>query len=727
MDAVTEYRKRRAERLDEYKRGENWVTINGVHVLLDKHGNVINNFKDSDHKLKNLRFVDAVSSHSEGGKKVIDAPIGRMTYEEKFNTAMEKISDSYGGGSISQSDAQRRMANALANLEQGAVIHAGELKALKLGKGLFKLKGEKGNFTAKQLAEKISSGLKVNEFTSSVEGLPTVKKGTNTNIIEKGSKRISHVAENALEDLYNKFKSNKFSHQGLTNLAENYTDSLPKGSVLEVGGWKFKKGGSGSWSIEADGEEHKIHQKAVSSILLNSMKIGYAGKSLKATLPEVSKATEKKVEKAAEEVAKKKVIPKAEKTPEKAPEKPPEKTPEPAPEPAPEKEPKKVAKFIKPVSESLKEIAFGKGTFSEKTKAVTDYLKGLPDGTSISYEAVNKVTGELYVVKGTKEGDQIKFFKKEAPLSSVAGTFLNKITKGLAVGGTDESSFSWTKETAKKEGTYGAPATMTPAGKKKAYLNEKMTKAASYPVDESLYSADKMDAAKKDWESPTRHTDYNNKYKAESKKWFAKQPSNIKSHFEHYTGGGYKKINNGLRSAGVFPLTEAEVNQVNEMTDAIAENKLKEPTILRRGTDLTNIGGWFGMGAKDIQDIMKKGDAALKEAFEGAVGVENGFCSCGSTPNTGMHNWVDVEIYCPEGTEAVFANPWSSCKSSEHEDVGEFETILQRGTAFRITSISSSGYNLSIKCEVVAQKKLLDSFGDDISSQLSKKPLKKGA
>ena len=133
MDSIKKPQKRQIKRLDEYKNSENWVTINGVHVLLDKHGNVINNFKDSDHKLKNLRFVDAVSSHTEGGKKVIDAPINRKTHEAKFNDTMKKIASALGGGAIKKDDAQKRMANAFANLEQGAIINAGDTKALKLG------------------------------------------------------------------------------------------------------------------------------------------------------------------------------------------------------------------------------------------------------------------------------------------------------------------------------------------------------------------------------------------------------------------------------------------------------------------------------------------------------------------------------------------------------------------------------------------------------------------
>ena len=717
--AVVEYRKRRTDRLDEYKNSENWVTINGAHVLLDQHGNVINNFKDSDHKLKNLRFVDAVSSHTEGGKKVIDAPINRKTHEAKFNDTMKKIASALGGGAIKKDDAQKRMANAFANLEQGAIINAGDTKALKLGKGLFKLKGMKGNFTAKQLAEKIMCGVKVNDFAGDVDGMPTVKEGTNSNIIQKGSKRISHVATNALEDLYNKYKSNKYSREGLQKLAKGYLESLPKGSELNVGGNTFKKNDK-VWSIEADGEEHKI--------------------------PEASAATEKKVEKSAEKIAEKKPA----KTPKES---------EPADYPTDEeikkmaeeheketsekKDPwlkwveegyeKESASASKPLSDSLKEIVSGSGTPADKKDAITKFLTELPDGTAISYEATSKTTGELYVVKGIKEGDKIKFTTKEAPLHGVAKSFLKKLEEGLHVGGSDEEAFAWAKskaptsevakpeekaeeKPAEKPAAEEKPA--EPAKPSKIFATDKMNKLATIPVDKSKYTPEKKDTAMKEWTSPSHWDNVQKKYKTKSMEWFNGLPAKVRGWFEHYTGGGYTAINNALRNAGSDGLDDYMTNKVNAMTEELAKNKLTEPTILRRGVGYETMASMFGMNYDEVEKLAMNPEK-FKDTFLDSVGVDNGFGSCGTAPGTGFMKQFDFEIYCPEGTEAVFANPWSTHKSYT-KGSGEFETIVQRGSAYKITGIEPKPYGkFKIKCEIIAQRQFVDNFGDAITGKLA--------
>ena len=725
--SVEAYRKRRASRLDEFKNSENWVTINGVHVLLDKHWNVINNFKDSDHKLKNLRFVDAVSSHTEGGKKVIDAPINRKTHEAKFNDTMKKIASALGGGAIKKDDAQKRMANAFSNLEQGAIINAGDTKALKLGKGLFKLKGLKGNFTAKQLAEKVMGGVKVNDFAGDVDGMPTVKEGTNSNVIQKGSKRISHVATNALEDLYNKYKSNKYSHEGLQKLAKGYLESLPKGSELNVGGNTFKKSDK-VWSIEADGEEHTIAGNMVANILLNSMSTGYAGGTLNAKIPEASAATEKKVEKSAEKIAEKKPV----KTPKES---------EPADYPTDEEIKKMAEEFEKEtpapapklMSDSLKEIASGSGTPAEKKDAITKFLTELPDGTAISYEATSKTTGELYVVKGIKEGDKIKFTTKEAPLHGVAKSFLKKLEEGLHVGGSDEEAFAWAKskaptsEVAKPEEKAEEKPAEKPAAEEKPaepvkpakiFATDKMNKLASIPVDKSKYTADKKDTAMKEWTSPSHWENVQKKYKTKSMEWFKGLPEKVRGWFEHYTGGGYTAINNALRNAGSDGLDDYMTNKVNAMTEELAKNKLTEPTILRRGVGYETMASMFGMSYDEVEKLAMTPEK-FKDTFLDSVGVDNGFGSCGTAPGTGFMKQFDFEIYCPEGTEAVFANPWSTHKSYT-KGSGEFETIVQRGSAYKITGIESKPYGkFKIKCEIVAQRQFVDNFGDAITGKLA--------
>lgn len=719
--AIAAYKKRREKRMDEYERKENWVTIRGVHVLLDKHGNVINNFKDPEHKLKNLRFVDAVSSHTEGGKKVTDAPLQRKTHEAKFNEAMDKLSGKWGGA-VTPESGTKNIANALHNLEQGAVVKAGSLQALKQGKGVFKIKGESGTMTAKQLAARIAKGITASGGFAS--GFPEVKEGTNTNIINKGSQRITHTAQNALESLYNKYKSNKFSRKGLDSMSKSYVSSLPDGSELSVGGNTFAKK-NGSWSITDGGTKHKIADNIMAAVLLNHMSTGYSGGTLKVKLPaEVSKGTESKIEKAAE-----KVIESKPKPAEMPAEMPAEKPAAPAEKPA-----------AKKLSASITDITSGTGTDAEKQSALADAINNMPDGTVIAYESVNKA-GMPVVRKGTKMGDKLKFAVKEVPIKYITKSLLKAAANGKKVGTLDEfpeeaksSESSAAPTTTESKPAESKPAESKPAESKpaeskpaatipppKTFATEKMKKAAAIKSDPAKYHPDTVAATYKDWKSSGYVTKFDDKQKKITNDWYAKQTDKVKKDFYAYTGSAYISINDALRDIATTDPGNYMKSRINGMTKALEENKSTEPMYLRRGCSFLSFAGMFGMTKKDLDDILKSDDAAekVKETFLGSVGINNGFTSCGSTPGTGFTGkHVDMEIYCPEGTEYIFANPFSAHKSFKGS--GEYETILQRGTAYRITGIEKTEYGrLKVKCEIVAQRMCVDNFGDDASNALA--------
>lgn len=104
----------------------------------------------------------------------------------------------------------------------------------------------------------------------------------------------------------------------------------------------------------------------------------------------------------------------------------------------------------------------------------------------------------------------------------------------------------------------------------------------------------------------------------------------------------------------------------------------------------------------------------------GMVGRDESFMSCGNCRNTNFGSKpVCLNIYCPKGTRATYAEPFSEfglshnngvhCPGKNWDGVSkptsthENEIILQRGTQFRITKAEFTGGKWYIDLEVIAQ------------------------
>ncbi len=157
--------------------------------------------------------------------------------------------------------------------------------------------------------------------------------------------------------------------------------------------------------------------------------------------------------------------------------------------------------------------------------------------------------------------------------------------------------------------------------------------------------------------------------------YFTKQP------FENYCGDGYQKINPYLRGKEMNLAPESEKliqNDINKMTDVLNQKELPRDMNLYRG--LNSPQAIFGDGYKD------KSIEQLNNEFVGKVFVEPSFCSTTTdknTANTFANSWdgTVLEISAPQGANGMCmgeVSPYSS----------ENEVLLQRGSAFRIDSIS---------------------------------------
>ena len=176
-----------------------------------------------------------------------------------------------------------------------------------------------------------------------------------------------------------------------------------------------------------------------------------------------------------------------------------------------------------------------------------------------------------------------------------------------------------------------------------------------------------------------------------------------------YTGSGYISINKGLRTGDLDSYT---ANKVNRITDAISQSKLEKDTWLYRGVDYQAAEKMLGLEDGTISSM----DLGT---LTGRTCHDDAFMSCGTAKSTGFTDeLVSFTIYCPEGTEALYAEPfsqygggdgrrWDSVRSDGKSSQGffsdEFETILQRGTEMQVIEAKNDGGRISITAQVISQ------------------------
>ena len=155
-----------------------------------------------------------------------------------------------------------------------------------------------------------------------------------------------------------------------------------------------------------------------------------------------------------------------------------------------------------------------------------------------------------------------------------------------------------------------------------------------------------------------------------------------------YTGGFFMDINHSLRKGHG---TEANGSKASDITAAIAKSKTKQDMWLYRGVGFEALPNLFG-----IKENCLHGNKI--ESIVGKTGKDSGFMSCGTTASTGYGNVTDVDmkIFVPKGSEALYAEPFSKYGSNpdsfhwngeSHQTYfsSEMETILQRGSQFQCT------------------------------------------
>lgn len=152
---------------------------------------------------------------------------------------------------------------------------------------------------------------------------------------------------------------------------------------------------------------------------------------------------------------------------------------------------------------------------------------------------------------------------------------------------------------------------------------------------------------------------------------------------------------------------------LNAMTDVIDRSSYDHDQWLQRGVGFGGMDKFFQC---DMSLLQNGSQAELERELLGKPVTEYGFMSMGSAKGQGFSGSILMNIYAPSGTKMMYVEPFSAFGgsgagrswdgiSSQHSFGGEFETIMQQGTQFRITKVERSGRSgtIYIDLEVIDQ------------------------
>ncbi len=167
----------------------------------------------------------------------------------------------------------------------------------------------------------------------------------------------------------------------------------------------------------------------------------------------------------------------------------------------------------------------------------------------------------------------------------------------------------------------------------------------------------------------------------------------------NFKGVGKVDLNNEGRGAAI-----------QHMTNLINRSTYDRDIWLQRGIETAEgAASFLGVPVEALKKWpLKKLETALKKDPK----IEHAFASCGSAKGQGFSGYI-FRIYCPKGTKMMYAEPFSHYgagdkrkwdgKKAQASFGYEDETIIQRGTTFRITKVEKAGNKLAFEMEVIEQ------------------------
>ncbi|MDR1399405.1 MAG: minor capsid protein [Treponema sp.] len=208
--------------------------------------------------------------------------------------------------------------------------------------------------------------------------------------------------------------------------------------------------------------------------------------------------------------------------------------------------------------------------------------------------------------------------------------------------------------------------------------------------------------------------------------WQNASKAERKAIFEYTEGsGGFNRPLRGydgnwqdFKGVGKVPLNnEGRGTAIKNMTKLIDRSKYDFDVWLQRGIESAKGAAEF-LGISE-DNLRHWSQAELHKNLIDKSVTDEAFVSCGSSKGKGFSGYI-FNIYCPKGTKMMYAEPfshygdgdklhWDSISKrfdgiSKQSDFGyEDETIIQRGTKFKVIKVEKKGIDIFFDVEVVEQ------------------------
>ena len=232
----------------------------------------------------------------------------------------------------------------------------------------------------------------------------------------------------------------------------------------------------------------------------------------------------------------------------------------------------------------------------------------------------------------------------------------------------------------------------------------------------SAYTQDRKDNAT--W-AQTKMDAYNSYVDASAEVW-KKATDKEKWAINDYTGDSddYNKPLRGYEGSWRnyvgqkdIALYHGTAENIDAATSIIAKSVTQKDMWLQRGVSRDSaVASFLQIPESDLTSLSEK---ELSDILVGKIVPDYAFFSCGSSKGAGFSGTI-FNVYCPKGTQAIYCEPFSVFGDGDglqwdgitrQSTVGrENETLLQRGTEFRVTKVEKGKYgDMFFDLEVVGQ------------------------
>jgi hypothetical protein len=155
---------------------------------------------------------------------------------------------------------------------------------------------------------------------------------------------------------------------------------------------------------------------------------------------------------------------------------------------------------------------------------------------------------------------------------------------------------------------------------------------------------------------------------------------------------------------------EGRGDAIRHMTNLINKSSYDRDIWLQRGIKTSQgVAVFLGIEENELLYWMQK---QLEDRLKGREITDHAFASCGSAKGSGLKGYT-FNIYCPRGTKMMYSEPFSAYgegaklawdgKSKQTIFGPEDETIIQRGTKFRVLKVEKTSTDIYFDLEVIAQ------------------------